>query len=66
MVFRYSVKVKVKVKIILLSSLHEYSTYIWETETQLGLFVPYFDLHILMHDNLYVEATIVSKKTKNK
>ena len=28
--------IKVKVKIILLSWLHEYSTYIWETETLLG------------------------------
>ena len=36
--------------------------YIWETETQLGLFVLYFDSYIVIHGNLYAEAPIVSKK----
>ena len=38
--------------------------YIWETETQLGLFVLYFDSYIVIHGNLYAEAPIVSKKKK--
>ena len=53
-----------QVKIILLLWLHEYSTYIWETETLLGLFVPYFDSYMVIHGNLYARVTLVSKKTK--
>ena len=49
-----------QVKIILLSLLHEYSTYIWETETLLGLFVPYFDPYMVVHGNLYAGVTLVS------
>ena len=35
-------------------------------ETQLGLFVPYFDSYIVIHLNLYAEATIASKKKQIK
>ena len=55
-------KVKVKVKSILFPQLHKHRTYIWGTETLLGLFVPSFDTYmIVLLDNPYAGVKLISK-----